>query len=171
MKAERLGRAREMESGLFGEPVALEVVAGMAARYQVIPIGAPAARARDHMVKRQFAGRKNGSTELACITVAQQNVLSRERPALMRDAAEFSQPDHRRNTHGQARRVNKVSVRFFGGGDAFENQHHRAADRRDVDRLVRSVEHEHRRLQHALAWFWHCLRLLKTAPEAYPALL
>jgi hypothetical protein len=74
------------------------------------------------MVQRQFTRRQHRGAILAGISVAQQDVLPRERPALMRNAAVLEQADHRGQAHGHAGRVQKVPILFFRHGDAFEHQ-------------------------------------------------
>ena len=63
--------------GFVRKLVALAAVAGMAAGDEVFPSGEAAARARDHVVQREFAGWKRGAAILAGVAVAQQNVFPR----------------------------------------------------------------------------------------------
>ena len=51
--------ALQLDSGFFRRPVALAVVAGIAARHQILPRRASAARARHHVVERQLGRRKH----------------------------------------------------------------------------------------------------------------
>ena len=63
--------------GFVRKLVAFAAVARMAAGDEVFPSGEAAARARDHVVQREFAGWKRGAAILAGVAVAQQNVFPR----------------------------------------------------------------------------------------------
>ena len=68
--------ARGLHVGFVGKLVAFAAVARMTAGYEVLPGGETAARARNHVVQRQFAGGQRGAAILAGVAVAQQNVFS-----------------------------------------------------------------------------------------------
>lgn len=98
------------------------------------------------MVKRQFAGAEHHATVLAGVAVPQQDVLAGERPGLVGNAAVFKQPDHGRHTHGETRGMEKMPVLFFRHRQPLEHQNNGPPGGADVDGLVRSVKHQHRRL-------------------------
>ena len=147
MEIEGARFAHQLHSRFRRRLVALVAIAEMAAGDEIFPRGCASARARDHVVQRQFARRKNSQAILAGIAVANKNVLSRECAALVRDAAVLEQPDHRGQPHGDTRRVKKMSVLFFGHGHALQYKHERAPGRADVNRLIRSVQDENWREQ------------------------
>src|SRR5580704_17973446 len=68
----------QFEPGFFRSPVALAIVAAVAASHQVFPGRTPAARPGHYMIQRQFRTRKSPSTKLASISVAQQNIFTRK---------------------------------------------------------------------------------------------
>ncbi len=61
-------------------------IAEMAAGHKIFPGGSTTARARHHVIKRQLARGQDFATVLASIEIAQQNILTGQRPALMRDS-------------------------------------------------------------------------------------
>src|ERR1700674_3568801 len=87
VEIERPWFARRPHIDFVRKLVALAPVTGMAAGDKVLPRREAAARARDHVVQRKFAGWKRGAAILAGVAVAQQNVFPRQRPRLVRDAA------------------------------------------------------------------------------------
>ena len=66
---------------------------------------------------------------------------------LVRDAAILQQTDHRGHAHGDAGGVQKVSVFFFGHGDALQHEHDGAARGANIDRLIGGVQHQHGLMQ------------------------
>ena len=60
----------------------------------------------------------------------------------MRNAAILQKTNDRGQTHGDAGRVQEVSVFFFGHGHSLEHKHEGTARSADVDGLVRSVQHQ-----------------------------
>ena len=99
------------------------------------------------MIQRQFARGQDFSAILAGIAIAQQDVLPRQRPRLMRNSAVLEQPDYRRHTQSKPRRMQKVAVFLFRHRHALQHQHNRTARSAYVDRFVGSVQHQHRRVQ------------------------
>src|SRR5712691_11821057 len=97
MQAERARRARQAQASLFRRPVALAVVAGMAAGHQVFPGGLARAGAGHNVVERELIRAESALAILARVAVAHQDVLARERPRLHGDAAVFEQADHARD--------------------------------------------------------------------------
>src|SRR5215469_14982023 len=65
----------------------------------------------------------------------------------MRNAAVFEQADDRRQTNRETRRVQEVSVLFFGHGHTLEHEYDGAARGADIDRLVGGVQHQYRSVQ------------------------
>src|SRR2546425_3279540 len=61
---------RQPQPRLFRSPVALRVVAQIAARHQVFPRGASASRTGHHVIERKFGVGKHTSAKLACVPVA-----------------------------------------------------------------------------------------------------
>src|SRR5271169_1401106 len=108
--------AHQLHASFEGKLVALAAVAEMATSYKVFPSGRTSARTRNDVIKRQLAGRQYGGAILAGVAVAQQDVLARQSPALVRDAAILEQPDYRGHAHGDASRVQEVSILLFGHG-------------------------------------------------------
>ena len=148
--------ARGLHVGFVRQLVAFAAVAGMAAGDKVLPSGEAAARARNHVVQRKFAGGQRSAAILAGVAVAQQNIFPRQSPRLVRDPAILQQTDDRGHAHRKARGVQEVSVLFFGHGDALQHQHDGAARRTNVDRLVGGVQHQHRLMQRvAIAFLMH----------------
>ena len=141
VEIEGAGFARGLHVGFVGKLVAFAAVAGMAAGDEVLPGGEAAAGAGNYMVQRKFAGGQCGAAILAGVAIAQQNVLTRERPRLMRNAAILQQTDHRGHADGHAGGVQKVSVFLFGHGDALQYQDDGAARGAHVDWLIRGVQH------------------------------
>src|SRR5258708_33289701 len=75
MQRKRPGPPGQLQPILFRGPVALPVVAAVAASHQIFPRRAAATRPRHHVVQRQFRTREDPPTELTRIPVAQQNIL------------------------------------------------------------------------------------------------
>ena len=144
MKVECAGFAHQLHARFRWRLVAFAAVARMAASDEVLPGGGTSARARDYMIKSQFSRRQDRRAILAGIAIAQQNVLTRQRPALMRNAAILQQSDHRRQAHCDAGRVQKVAILLFGHRNALQDQHKRATGRTDVNWFVRRVQHKDR---------------------------
>jgi len=98
--------------------------------------------AGDHVVEREFAGGKRDAAILAGVAVAQQNVF-RERA---RDWCGMRRYSSKRMTEGtrSARRAACRKCPFSSSVIAtpFSHEHDGAAGSADVDRLIRSVEHE-----------------------------
>jgi hypothetical protein len=57
---------------------------------------------------------ENSTAELASVSVSQQNVFPRKRPALLRNVPVRQQPNHRRDSMGMRRRVHFRAMHFFG---------------------------------------------------------
>src|SRR5690242_1432478 len=90
-----------MHMRLMRQAVAFAQVAGLAGGDDVLPIGAPAARARHHMVEGQVRRRRALAAILAAEAIAQEHVEPGEgRPALLWD--EFLERDDRRQLHREA---------------------------------------------------------------------
>jgi len=147
VKIEGAGFAHWLHVGFVRKLVAFAAVARMAAGDQVLPGGEAAAGAGNYMVQRKFAGGERGAAILAGVAIAQQNVLTRERPRLMRNAAILQQTDDRGHADGHAGSVQEMSVFLFGHGDALQHQHNRTARGANVDGLVGGVQHQHRLMQ------------------------
>jgi len=89
MQTERSRRAGKFHPRFLRRPIALSVIAVMAAGDQVLPCGFPGARARNDVVERQFARGQRLVAILARVPVAHENVLARESTRLMWDAPVF----------------------------------------------------------------------------------
>jgi len=152
VQIEGSGLAQGLHIDLVREMIAFGAIASVAAGHQVLPGGGASSRARDDVIERKLGGAQRGTAILAGVPVAQQNILAREGAGLVGDTAVFEQPDHRRHANGNARRVQKMSVLFFGHGYAFEHQHNGAARGAHIDGLIGSIQHEHRRMHHGAAW-------------------
>src|SRR5579875_746390 len=96
VKRERPRLAAQFQARFFRQAVALAAVAGMAAGDKVVPVGVSASRPRNDVVKSQFRSGKDLVAELAGIAVADQDILAREGPRLMRNTTELSQADNGR---------------------------------------------------------------------------
>src|SRR5579863_7643629 len=120
----------------------------MAAGYQVLPRGSSSPRPGYYVVERQLARGQHFPAELTSVAIPQQNVLARESARLVRNAAIFEQPDHGRQANGETGGMEKVSVLFLCHCDPLQHQDDSTARRADVNRFVRSIQHQHRRMQH-----------------------
>src|SRR5271163_431407 len=89
--------SRQLQTRLFWRAVALTVVAAVTAGHQILPRRASATRPGNHVVQRQLGTWEDAPAELAGIAIAQQNVLPRERPALLRNVPVRQKSDDRRN--------------------------------------------------------------------------
>src|ERR1700678_791365 len=76
---------------LVEHAVALAPVTAVAAGHQVFPRRVASARARNHVVQRQFARRQHHAAILARVAVAQQDVFARQSASLMGDAPVLQQ--------------------------------------------------------------------------------
>ena len=94
VEIEGAGFAGGPHVGFVRKLVAFAAVAGMTAGYEILPGGETSARARNDVVERELAGGQRGAALLAGVAVAQQNVFSRKRARLVRDAAILQQTDH-----------------------------------------------------------------------------
>jgi len=137
----------QLHTGFDGELITFLPIAGVAASHQILPGGRPAARARNYVVKSKIARGKQGRTVLAGIAVTEQNILSRQSPRLVRNAAIFQQANHRGYAQREAGGVQKMTVLFLGHSNALQYQDDGAASGADIDRLVRCVEHQNGRMQ------------------------
>src|SRR6202795_2560230 len=72
--------ARGPHVGFVRKLVALAAVAGMTAGDEVLPGGEAAARTRNDVIQREFAGWQRRAAILAGVAVAQQNVFPGRRP-------------------------------------------------------------------------------------------
>ena len=77
---------------------------------------------------------------LASRMVAQQNVLSRERPAFERNVNVFSKADYGRGVDGKLLRVEHVAVVLLHSRHPFKDHHHGAPLRAHVDGLEGSIQ-------------------------------
>src|ERR1700758_3363141 len=145
VKVEGARLAHQLHPCFGWELIALAAIAGMAAGDQVFPGRRTSTRARDHVIERQLARRQHRAAILTSIAIAQQDVLPRQRAALMGNAAVLEQPDYRRQAHGYPGRMQKVSVLLFRHGHALEHQNQRPAGGANIDRLIRRIEHENGR--------------------------
>jgi hypothetical protein len=78
MQSEGARRTEQFEPGFFRQSIPFEIVTGVAASDKIVPIRAPATRARDDVVEGQFMGRKYASAKLASVAITQEQVLARE---------------------------------------------------------------------------------------------
>jgi hypothetical protein len=99
------------------------------------------------MVKRKLPGGQNGCAILAGVAIPQKDVFARQSAALVRNPAVFQQANYGRHTHGDTGGVKKVSIFFLRHRHAFQHEHQSPASGTNVDRLIRSVQYEHRRMQ------------------------
>ena len=102
---------------------------------------------RFHITGSGKVMREHFPAVLAGVAITHQDVLTRERTRLVRNTAVFEQSDDGRHAQGNARGMKKVSVFFFGHRHALEHEHDCAARSAHVDRLVRSVQDQHRRMK------------------------
>jgi hypothetical protein len=147
VKIEGAGLARQFQTGCDGGLVAFAAIAGVAAGDEVLPGGESSARARDHVIERQFTGGQYNRAVLASVAVAQQDILPGKRARLVWNAAVFEQSDHRGDAHCNPGRMQKMPVLFLGHGDTLQNQHDGAPRRTHVDGLVGGVQHQHGSMQ------------------------
>ena len=95
VKIESTGFTHQFHARFLRKLVAFAAVTWMAASYKILPGGRSTSRARDHVIKREFACREKFPTILASIAIAYQDVLTRECARLMRNAPVFKQADDR----------------------------------------------------------------------------
>src|ERR1700739_2788199 len=108
----------KLQPRFLGSAVAFRIVAAIAASHQVFPRGASAARTWHDVIQSQFRTRKNLAAELARIAIAQENILSRKRAALLRNMAVGQKPNDRRNLVRVRGRMNFRAVQFLRLSDA-----------------------------------------------------
>jgi len=147
VEIEGTGFAQELHLRFVRELVALAAVARMTAGDEIFPGGRAPAGARNHVVERKFSGCEHFPAVLAGIAITHQDVLARECARLVRNSAVFEQADDGGHAQRNARGMEKVSVFFFGHSHAFEHQDDCASRSAHVDRLVRRVQDQHRRMK------------------------
>src|ERR1700684_3891430 len=86
---------------LVKQMIPLSAITGMAAGDKILPGRKPPARTGYHMVQGKLARRQNNPAVLAAVTVAKQDVLTRESTRLMWNAPVLKQPNHRRHRNPQ----------------------------------------------------------------------
>ena len=147
VEVEGAGFAEELHVRFMRELVAFAAVAGVATGDKIFPRRRTSSRTRDYVVEREFPGREHFATVLAGITVTHQDVFARESARLVRNAAIFEQTDDGWHSQGDASSVEEVSIFFFRHGHAFEHEDNGAARGTHVNRLVRGVQNENRRME------------------------
>src|SRR5579864_8087291 len=139
MQIEGVWLAHQLHAGLERYLISLPPVARMAAGDKVLPGRSATTGAWHHVVERQFTSRQQLAAVLAGIAVTQKNVLARKRSCLVRNTTILEQPNYRRNSQRQARRMQEMPILLFRHGDALQHQHNGAAGRANVDRFIRGV--------------------------------
>ncbi len=103
------------------------------------------------MIQRQLSGRQHDTAVLAAVSVAQQDVLARERTRLVRNSPVLQQPDHAWHRNPHPRRMQHRALLFLRARHALQHQHQRPPRTADVDRLIRRIQHQHGSLHRRLA--------------------
>src|ERR1700693_4673583 len=169
VKSERARAALKFQASFFRSAIAFTIVAPVAAGHQILPGGAAAARTRHHVVECQFRSRQSVATKLASVAVAQQNIFSRERPALLRDVAVSEKTNHGRHLHSFVRGMNFRVVGLFSLSHALQHQDQSAAHGGNVDGFEGGVEYENRRLHHGRTARWRGRQLGSGSARRYTA--
>ena len=94
MQREGARPALQLQSGFFRCAVPFAVVARVAGRDQVFPRRAAASRARKHVIQGQLGSGKRNAAKLARVSVAQKDILARERAALLGNMPVADQANH-----------------------------------------------------------------------------
>jgi hypothetical protein len=139
MEIERSRLSHQFHPRFSRELISLPPIARMAASDKILPGRRPSPRTRNHVIQRQLARGQHRRAVLARIAIAQQDVLARERTALMWNPPILEQPNHRRQPHRHPRRVQEVPILFLRHSHALQHKHQRPPRRAHIDRLVRGV--------------------------------
>jgi hypothetical protein len=94
VQIEGVGLTQKLHCGLKGQLVPFAAVAGMAAGNQILPARRTTARTRYYVIESQVTRGEYFTAVLASIAVAQQNILARQSPRLVRNPAIFEQTNH-----------------------------------------------------------------------------
>jgi len=151
VESKRTRAALKFESGFFRRAITFSIIATVAACYEIFPGRTATPRAGHHMVERELRSRQRVTAKLAGIAIAQQNVFSRKRAALLRDMAVGQKPNHRRHLNRLLRSVDFGVICFFRLSYAFEHQDQSASHGRDIDGFESCVQHQYGRLHHRRA--------------------
>src|SRR5277367_4361496 len=117
---------------LVKQMIPLSAITGMAAGDKILPCRESPARTRDDMVQGKLARRQNNPAVLAAITVAEQDVLTRERTRLMGDAPVLEQANDRWHGNAQQGSMQNGALLLFGLGHTLQNQDQRPASATNV---------------------------------------
>ena len=139
--------ADEPQADLLHRPVSLEEIAPKAGRDDVGPRGLPAPRARYDVVHGQLLPAP--AAVLAGVPVAAEDVLLVERDPLEERLADVGgEPYHRGQREGARGGADHARRRLDALGLAGEKKRHRTPGVREMQRLVRIVEHQDRYVIH-----------------------
>jgi len=92
---------------------------------------------------------------LTAVTVAQQNILPRECPRLMRNPAILQQSNHTRHRHLHPCRMQCRALFFLSTCHSLQHQHQSTPRSANIDRLIRRIQNQHRSLHRRLAKYSH----------------
>ena len=146
VEVEGAGFAHQLHAGFGGRLISLAAIAGWQQATRFSQVDEPP-RERGMTWSSVSSPEAEQWRNTGRCSVAQQDIFARKRAALMRNAAVLEQTNHRRQTHSHAGRVQEVSILFFGHSHALEDEHEGAARGADIDRFVRSVQHQDGREQ------------------------
>src|ERR1700728_718068 len=102
--------------------IALPAITGMAASDKILPGRKAPARTGNHMVQGKLARRQDNPAVLAAVTVAKQDVLTRESARLMRNAPVLEQANDRRHGNAQQGSMQDGALLLFRLSHTLQNQ-------------------------------------------------
>src|SRR6202167_6376493 len=127
MESKRTRAALKFESGFFRRAISFAIIAAVAACDESFRGRTATPRAGHHMVEREFRSGQRVTAKLASIAIAQQNVFSRKRAALLWDMAVGQKPNHRKHLNRLLRSMDFGVICFFRLSYAFEHQNQSAS--------------------------------------------
>src|SRR5580658_3664221 len=140
MNCHAAGQAQQLHACFGRRPVGLSPVAVTARSDQVLPRAQSSLSARNHVLQFQFAAKELLAAVLAKVSVANKDVLPRQRLDPRRQTPILTQANDARQLHAN---VNKPVVSLLNYGDALDKQHESATRPSDVHGFVARIEHQH----------------------------
>jgi hypothetical protein len=119
-------------------PICLAPVAVATRGNQVLPRALSASSARNYMLQFQFAAQKLVAAILASVSVADEDVLPRQRLDPQRQAPILAKANDTRQLQAD---VHIPIVCLFDDGNTLDEQHEGAASPRNVHGLIARIEH------------------------------
>src|SRR5438128_10107731 len=100
---------QQLHIGFNVQLSSLATIAEMAASNEILPTRCASAGAWHHVIKGQVTRRKNLAAVLTGVAIAQENILARKSPGLMRNPAVREEANDRGQAQSQPRTLEKVS--------------------------------------------------------------